>query len=63
MRCNSNNLFNIRAFEAGREWALAHPNASGVAVDEAATQHTPINPGRRHFQDAAHWTLEEQSHV
>jgi hypothetical protein len=45
----------------------ANPNASGPAIDEAATNYTPFNPGRRHFQDACygfqfihpwHWSMD-----
>jgi hypothetical protein len=50
----SNNIFNIRAEEAGREFARANPNASGVDIDDAATKHDPCDPGRRHFQMAAY---------
>lgn len=50
----SNNIFNIQAEAAGRDFARAHPNATGVDIDDAATKHTPLNPGRRHFQMAAY---------
>jgi hypothetical protein len=56
----SNNIFNIRAAEAGREFARANPEATGVEVDDAATKHDPCDPGRRHFQQAAYDLLNRQ---
>jgi len=53
----SNNIFNIQAAEAGRAFARANPEATGVEIDEAAP---PFNPARRHFQDAALDLLNRQ---
>jgi hypothetical protein len=57
----SNNLFNIRAQQAGREWARENPKAIGFQVDDAATQYDPCDPGRRHFQMAAYDQLNRQN--
>ena len=50
----SNNIFNIRAAEAGLAWIQANPNASGVAIDDAALAYCRLDPARRHFQQACH---------
>lgn len=44
------NIFNVRAAEAGRQFVFDHPRARGCDIDDAAP---PINPTRRHFQQAA----------
>ena len=49
----SNNPFNIAAEEAGREFAQANPDATGIQVDAAALAHSPFDPANRHFQQAA----------
>jgi hypothetical protein len=48
------NKFNAEAAEAGREFARLNPNATGPEIDDAAP---PMNPARRHFQDAAIFAL------
>lgn len=50
------NIFNIRAAEAGREFIFDFPRATGVQIDDAAP---PINPTRRHFQDAAKFLQQD----
>lgn len=47
----TNNIFNIRAAEAGREFARANPEATGIEVDDASPK---FNPARRHFQEACY---------
>jgi hypothetical protein len=49
------NIFNVRAREAGREWAFDHPRAYGPMIDDAAPA---LNPVRRHFQDGANDVLQ-----
>ena len=52
------NKFNLEAATAGREFARAHPNATGVDIDNAS----PVfNPARRFFQEAAYDLLNRQN--
>lgn len=57
----SNNIFNIRGEEAGREWARNNPKAVGVQVDDAATAYCACDPVRRHFQQGAYDMLNRLS--
>lgn len=52
------NPFNEQAAQAGREFARANPNATGVDIDNASPA---FNPARRHFQMAAYDLLNRQN--